>query len=380
MSEKKVVARSGLVASAPWLLRKSKRHEGRWYFYNTDTKESTWSLSASLVSTQVEGEPDDSPPPVIPTNTPAVVQLPVLQSPKESPENKPISEYSSGTIPIMSPSNCGWEGSDNGAISGGINGGSRYRRASYGGSSNRTSSNDSSKSDGGHFSPMSAPIDDIHHPTPAMSRRLDAKSPPQLKSPWDSPLFYRHQNRDGSSNSPRTTSSLTPPPKVEVLTSKSSSMIPKGLSVTPPPRTNLGRSLSSHKETVPLISRTHLGRSMSTSANMGAPPLMDMVALSPHSTHRKLISDRKPLESPRMMISAQRPKEATVSGGGDTPPPQINRKQLLKSKSTDSFNLLDSSKESLKVLDRGQKVSEQSERLRLLSVNIDSANSVRICF
>ena len=50
MEGAKVFAQQGLVVSPPWMLRRSKRYDGRWYFFNTDTKASEWALDPVLVT------------------------------------------------------------------------------------------------------------------------------------------------------------------------------------------------------------------------------------------------------------------------------------------------------------------------------------------
>jgi hypothetical protein len=329
MSEsKKIVAQRGLEASPPWLLKRSKRHEGRWYFFNTETKESAWSLPESMVSKLQDyetHEPNEPPPEVIASGGGGGVQLPRLQSPQlnSRQSHEPI-------IPGMSL-NGGWsETTPSG----------RYRRSSHG--STRTSS---TESDSSAFSPVSAPIDGHSHTPVSLTRRFEAKSPPQLNSPWNSPLFFRHQNRDENDEADM----VSPSGTLEKEGSASSASLSSSL---PNPNTSL-------------LTRTNLGRSVSTHV-VGTPPI---ISVSPHVSQRKLsgepVARRRDSLSPRLTPQPMGP----TSPPPITTPTQTNRKTLLKSKSTDSFSkpfeqtpTRPSSKHPGSLL-----VNDHSERLRLLS-------------
>jgi len=45
----KIIARDSLTVCKPWTVRKSKKHENRWYFMNTVTRETKWSLEPSVL-------------------------------------------------------------------------------------------------------------------------------------------------------------------------------------------------------------------------------------------------------------------------------------------------------------------------------------------
>lgn len=355
MSEKSVVAKSGLTALPPWLLRESKRHEGRWYFYNTDTKESAWSLPQSMVR-RIEAnscEPNDAPPDVVNVLPAQGSKLPVLSVTGTSPDPSPTNGPQDPIIPTISGSiNGAWGGGSDGSVGG------RYRRASIGASSSLRSSvgSSTSESDKDPMSPLSAPVDSFHHPMSMIGVRFEGKAPPQLNSPLESPLFHRNtQNRGGISPNAQGQAqrgSLTPPAGG------------KTLSPGPLSRTDQGRSNSTHSlSTPPLHSRTGYGRSISTQSLSTSPRL----GLSPHSSQRKLINDVKPLESPQLS-----PRTISSPGPPFTTPP-INPKILLKSKSTDNFR--DSDGRGPRKMSPAQGsllVNDHSERLRLLSMHCDS--------
>mmetsp|Transcript_46985 Transcript_46985/g.60380 ORF Transcript_46985/g.60380 Transcript_46985/m.60380 type:complete len:745 (+) Transcript_46985:112-2346(+) len=162
MPEKKVVAQQGLVAKPPWVLRKSKRHEGRWYFFNSETKASAWSLPDNLIKFDDPHpeEPDEPPPEVVAiSSSGSSLQFPSIPSNEYLHDHADLSASSLGD---------GWNTSD------------RYQRTS------REGINESNPPQ-------------IHRGKPA----------PPLSQPSDSDLFsHRHNRNKAQSNSIARSSSV----------------------------------------------------------------------------------------------------------------------------------------------------------------------------
>mmetsp|Transcript_50524 Transcript_50524/g.64741 ORF Transcript_50524/g.64741 Transcript_50524/m.64741 type:complete len:83 (-) Transcript_50524:481-729(-) len=45
MNDHQVIASKGIVTPEPWTVRKSEKYEGRYFFFNKETKESVWVLN-----------------------------------------------------------------------------------------------------------------------------------------------------------------------------------------------------------------------------------------------------------------------------------------------------------------------------------------------
>jgi len=52
MEEGHLVAEEGLIPVDPWVLRESTRHPGRFYFFNPESRKSTWTLPQEMIRTQ----------------------------------------------------------------------------------------------------------------------------------------------------------------------------------------------------------------------------------------------------------------------------------------------------------------------------------------
>jgi len=56
-SRRKVIAQKGLIVSAPWVVLKSQQYESRYFFFNSETQQSAWTLDETLCSkSQVSAE------------------------------------------------------------------------------------------------------------------------------------------------------------------------------------------------------------------------------------------------------------------------------------------------------------------------------------
>ena len=117
--EDEVVAQKEIIPYEPWQVMESDKHAGKYYFFNTKTNESRWTLPKILIKSLKEvnieeriiEEPADAPPespPYVPSNSPQYVpsnspQFVPSNSPPYVPSNSP--QFTTSNSPQFVPQN-----------------------------------------------------------------------------------------------------------------------------------------------------------------------------------------------------------------------------------------------------------------------------------